>query len=306
MTSKIYVAGMYGLGDTVYLRPFIKNIAKHYDEVYMRTPWPELFCDIPNVLPVWHKCSLRTQKRSILSWTGKWHDVPKDCDQISIRYDADDLTQMSIMETMAHKTQDWLVDHPELDVPVFDEELYGLLDPKKPLAVVRPVTTRLEWDSRARGCDPEYIQQSIDILKAKGYHVVLLYDVDGDLEQFVGDKPHGMDVDLNSSSEPRFFRAKFLISLLQEASIVVGPVGWIAPMGYAMKVPTIIIHGGRGGHNHPKVISPGHGYDNVKHIMPDNYCICDGRKPNGHVCDKHISDFSKKFSERLDAVTVGQ
>ena len=61
MINKIYIAGMMGLGDNIYQRSFIKLLD---GDIYLRTPWPEIYKDLRNVFPVKSETILRTQRKN--------------------------------------------------------------------------------------------------------------------------------------------------------------------------------------------------------------------------------------------------
>src|SRR5262249_27377149 len=43
--NPILIRGMWGLGDNIYSRPFVRATAAQY-EVHLETPWPELYADL--------------------------------------------------------------------------------------------------------------------------------------------------------------------------------------------------------------------------------------------------------------------
>lgn len=62
----IYVTTMAGIGDTCYIRPFIKILARDYD-VYIKTVLPKMYSDITGVKFIRdEKETFRTQQKSRL------------------------------------------------------------------------------------------------------------------------------------------------------------------------------------------------------------------------------------------------
>ena len=87
---------------------------------------------------------------------------------------------------------------------------------------------------------------------------------------------------------------------VQNASLVVGGVGWIVPACAAAGVNLITILGGQGGHNHPKkLIDKPMNESKIKFIEPDNYCMCVDVR---HSCDKTISNFDNKFIDSVESL----
>src|ERR1035437_879363 len=66
---EILIRGMLGLGDNILQRPFVRAAAAQYDDVYLETPWPELYCDLPV-----HLCKRPTSLRSQVKNAAKYHD----------------------------------------------------------------------------------------------------------------------------------------------------------------------------------------------------------------------------------------
>jgi len=86
-----------------------------------------------------------------------------------------------------------------------------------------------------------------------------------------------------------------LLTLVCAADIVIGGVGWIVPACLAAKTDLVCILGGRGGHNHPRILCDKTMAQKHMHwLTPDKYCMCTLAK---HQCNKRISNFAAKFSK---------
>ena len=59
----ITIRGMWGLGDNIFSRPFVRAAAAKYD-VYLETPWPELYADL-DIRFVRGRRQLRTQQKNM-------------------------------------------------------------------------------------------------------------------------------------------------------------------------------------------------------------------------------------------------
>lgn len=60
----LFIRGMYGLGDNIMQRPFVRAAAEREGQVFLQTPWPELYADLPKVKPVRSMTRLRTQQKN--------------------------------------------------------------------------------------------------------------------------------------------------------------------------------------------------------------------------------------------------
>ena len=279
---------MWGLGDNIYSRPFVRAAAAQY-QLWLETPWPELYADL-NVKFVRGSRRLRTQQKNIarqkvdLWWPPPWPRIR----EIKISYF--DIGVRSIINAMECR---WAA----LNV-VFDPALFGLPDmgpapvvSERPIAVVRPVTVRSEWRNEARNPRPEYIAAIAGELMAT-HTVVAVADLARGEEWLEGELPpahwHFVHGELPVCE---------LLALVRDADIVVGGVGWIVPAGLALKVKTFVVLGGHGGHNAPaKITDPRLDLSRVGFATPEKFCKCTNML---HNCDKRITDPVGQFHRWL-------
>lgn len=279
------INGMYGIGDNIYQRAFVREIK---ERVYLRTCWPQLYSDLPNVFPVKGNTRLRTQKKNLCRiQANTWHQAPA-LPAKNIGYGNTAFKKGSILDAMG---KGFGVIPKVFDIPPFDgPEL------TKPYAAIRPATVRKEWANIARNPLPEYISIAAQILKSHGFNVVSVADLQDDAEW--ADQMPVCDLAYNHGELP----FKRLMGLIQGAAVVVGGVGWIVPAAIAAGVPLITILGGQGGHNAPeKITGPPMDLSKARWIYPDNYCRCSDML---HQCDKEISYFDFKFREALSALCL--
>lgn len=284
MPDRYLVRGHIGLGDNIYQRPFVRRIAEH-GEVWLQTPWPELYEDIPNVRFVRMAVALRTQKKNIDRQPhSRWSKPSADCKSIRLHYSA--RAGLPGHFAQFRRSFPFPTNDLQLDMPEFDR--WGRYVCPKPLAFVRPVTERVEWPAPARSPDPAYIEQACNILREQGYHVVIVADLAPNAEVLVGNTPpHGTAY---LHGEPDIVR---LLGLLRGSAIAVGGSGWIVPAALAARVPLVLIGGGCGAVNSPEWLTdPAMDTSQFFPILPDNYCRCADR---WHSCDKSISNFAAKF-----------
>lgn len=263
------VRGMRGLGDNIYQRAFIKNLA---GPVYLDTPWPQLYADLPNVHFLRPQTQLRTQRKNLERF-GAWVHAPRHRSEMRVHYGSE-----GIIRGMQGCFR---VAPAEFDLPDFGPTPFT-----QPYVVVRPVTIRQEWVAETRNPLPEYVAQAAQHAAELGYRVVSVADLADGKEWALGLPPAH---DRYHSGE---LQVEQLMALLQGASAVIGGVGWIVPAAIAARVPAWIICGGQGGYNSPaKVCPPG---TTVAFAVPDNLCLC---KLKQHNCDKRISNHAAQFAQ---------
>ena len=278
----LYTTGYAGLGDTIYMRPLILNQFRWYDEVYVRTPWPELYRGT-DVRPVYYGgLTLRTQCLSMDAWDGRWYDAP-DVKPRAIRYQ------------LYHPDQNIVTD---LERSFRYDGRYGMALPSfvddapdlgttRPVAVVRVNTVRKEWRTPARNCGPSYMAEAAELLSELGYYVVTVASTEPNREWVDGDAvPADRDFTRGELSTAQ------LCGLVESADLVVGSPGFILPMSMAYRTPMVCVLGGLLRFNTPERLTDPRMGANVQWVMPDNPCHCTQRM---HECDKTVTGFRAQF-----------
>lgn len=274
------INGMHGLGDNIFQRAFIKNLK---GRVWLSTPWPEIYKDLPKVRFLNPGTRLRTQRKNVDRQSPlTWANHP-DWRSKRIHYGGACLANGSIVDAM---TKCFGVEPAEFDLPLFDgPKING------EYAVIRPSTVRNEWKNTARNPDHKYLAEAARIMIKAGLKVVSVADIEDGHEWAEGIPPH--DIAYHHGE----LNIEELFGLIRGASVVVGGVGWIVPACISSKTPLITVLGGHGGHNAPeKITSPKMDLSRVQWIYPDNYCRCSKML---HHCNKTITGFSKKFEDAL-------
>lgn len=265
------IHSMKGLGDNVYQRAFIKALPK---PVYLDTPWPEIYAGIEGVHFIRPQTTLRTQAKNIARHAD-WVMPPTRQPTRQIRYGAEGI--------IPGMTASFGVAPGAFDLPPL---------PPSPesgkYVVVRPATVRSEWRADTRNPLPEYIAEAIMHASARGYKIISVADLQEGQEWLVGPEPYA-DVRYHKGELP----VEQLLSLVANASAVIGGIGWLVPTALAAKVPAWIICGGQGGYNAPELITP-KVQSNITFVVPDNFCRC---RLKMHNCDKRISDYDSKLAD---------
>jgi len=277
----LLIRGMYGLGDNIYQRAFLR----HLPGAYLVTTWPELYADL-DVRCVRGETTLRTQAKNLAISKARWHLPPPASREVRVGYGHAQLSRGSIVDAM-HAV---LGVQPDFDLPDFSYAAPAL---PRHYAIVRPVTIRREWRNDARAPQASYVAAAARILRARGYYVVSVADLAPGEEWLMAPAPEADHV-LHDGQWP----VSTLLAAIAGAAVVVGGVGWIVPAAIAAGVPAWIIQGGNGAHNAPdRLVSPRMDLSRIGWAMPDRYCRCSSAQ---HRCNKVISGHDEKFSRWLD------
>ena len=279
----LFVQGMLGLGDNIMQRPFVRAAAAREARVYLATPWPQLYQDLPNVFPVRTSTRLRTQAKSERGWAGGWHPKPGGGRSVRIAYGrmTGESIQHEMEQSLPLQGAPFVWDLPPLArPPVIDTG-------GRPIAVVRPVTEREEWLNSARNPKPQYIAEIAEALM-ETHFVVCVADLAPRAEWLVGPMPvcdlafmHG---ELSSMA---------VLELIRKADLVVGGVGFLVPAALALRTPAFIVLGGQGAQNGPgRVVDARADASRLGWALPRSLCGCADR---GHMCDKTIDGVLEQF-----------
>jgi hypothetical protein len=273
------IKGMFGLGDNVYQRAFVKNLPK---PVYLETSWPQFYQDIDGVEFIRPDVRLRTQLKNV-------ERLPPDVWTKKQKYVIGHNTQRIFYggNGILNGMQSTFRCAPgRIDMPDFGPSIV-----EGKYAMIRPVTIRKEWQNEARAPLPQYINEAMQILRDEGYTLVSVADIQDDAEWLVGEY-----IDADIEFHKGELSVEQLMALSANAAVVVGGVGWIVPVGVAYNVPTWVIGGGHGAFNHPDLLLPKNQSHKVAFVLPDKYCRC---REHHHKCNKVITDHAKKFTDWL-------
>ena len=278
---------MWGLGDNIFARPFVRAAAAQYD-VHLETPWPELYADL-DIKFVRGSRRLRTQQKNMARQPSDlWFKPRQPMREVKVSYF--DLASRSIVNSLECR---WAALKVTFDPALFDLPDMGSapLSSDRPIAVVRPVTVRSEWRNEARNPRPEYVAAIAADLMAT-HTVVVVADLARGEEWLEGELPPAHQYLVRGE-----LAVRELLALVRDADIVVGGVGWIVPAGLALKVKTFVVLGGHGGHNAPlKITDPRLDLSRIGFAMPEKFCKCTNMLDN---CDKRITDPVGQFHRWL-------
>ena len=287
---KILVHGMQGLGDNLMQRPFVRLLSQRQTSVFLITPWPEFYKDL-DVAVVKPNSRLRTQRKHEDRYRGKWSDMPRSALPVRIGYGMRSLAAGSIYQAieqvvpLGNRGKGFSLDLPDMGDP------WPVQTGGKPLAVVRPVTVRLEWNNTARSPKPEYVAWVAGKLM-ETHHVVCVADCADGKEWVLGDLPPCHESYLHGE-----IGVLELLEMLRRADIVVGGVGWIVPASLALGIRCFCLLGGCGGHNAPeKITDPRLDLSRLAFATPDRFCCCPHMQ---HDCDKTNTNLEAQWDSAV-------
>lgn len=300
----LIIRGMWGLGDNIFQRPFVRAACAHHD-VFLETPWPELYSDLP-VKFLRGDRALRTQQKNLRRQApDRWSVPPAYGRAVQVRYGHNELARGSILTAMEKCLPlggtPLALDLPaEISAPAITSSsvIRDVIAKAKsrPIALVRPVTVRREWRNEARNPKPVYLARIAELLMAT-HHVVALADLADGEEWMASPAPPAHQQFLAGELDVRQ-----LLALTSMAGMVVGGVGWIVPASIAARVNCFVILGGMGAHNAPaRITDPRLACSRLGFAMPDRFCACANML---HHCDKAIADVCGQFAAFAAALNV--
>ena len=280
----LYFDGAMGLGDNLFQRPVIKDLAGSYKTVYLTTALPEAYWDIPNVKfvrPGEKQLRLRTQEK-LVSKTPKrtWSNPPKKTDTIlwghvgpsgfwDIKTKYTELENKEDFDFTFPLKREW--------VEAAHELLNGLHTEGKKVCIVRRPTIRKEWPCPARNPKPEYYQLLIDTYK-NDYYFVGLADIEKGQEWFDGDIT-GIDKEFNKGEIP----ITTIFGLLKIADMTITYPSLFMISAIAVRGKCFTIFGGIAAPE--QVLRKNLGYKNFGYVAPEPACACGDMQ---HDCKKDI------------------
>ena len=287
---EVSVKSMQGMGDNIFQRPYIHTLCGLFETVYLDSPWPHLYLDMPQNLRLIPSFSrLRTQKKNTQKWTHMYSDPPQDRHMIGYRPHYNFKDGRSIFKffnrIMPREGFFFHMEPPNEwgnDLP---------FDPTEPFCIVRNTTTRREWYVPNRNCRNEYLQYAASRYKElTGHNIIEIADIDGDVETLDGEHIQAADIRLVKGE----LNHPSLIWAFKNAAAVISCTGFALPLAQMVKANALIIFGG---YDLPEWFThPDQNCPDVITITPDKPCGC--HKKN-HNCNLAISErrLMKKVNE---------
>ncbi|HVQ14282.1 MAG TPA: hypothetical protein VMS40_11855, partial [Vicinamibacterales bacterium] len=214
MKDPLHIRAPWGLGDTIYVRPLVADAARRR-RVYIDTPWPELYADI-DLQFVTSTRILRTQMRNVaMQPAGTFIAPPVGLPSVALGYGHLEMDR-GVFVAMERKLP--LTRRPKWNLP--DMGPCPIDTGGAPLALIRPVMRRYEWDNEARNPLPEYVNWVAGDLKRLGFAVVVIADERLGWEWIEG----GVVPPCNAAFLRGEFTVRQLMATVRDAAVVVGGV----------------------------------------------------------------------------------
>ena len=313
--ESVFYRGCYGFGDNLNQRPVIKDLADKYKTVYLKTPIPEFYWDIPNVKFIYPDdvgagAGHRTPSKHLARVPkGLFIKKPDGIPEIIgmhrlVRADQYNGTYKCFIEKQGTSQE---IPEPKERVSIFEDirrraeipkekysfmlpvknewkaaaqTILGSLDLKgKKVCIVRPPTIRKEWTCGSRNPKPEYMQLLIDKYGDK-YFFISVADLDGKDEVMDG-RLMGIDAEFNHGELPM----TTILGLMKIADIVITGPGIGAQASAAVRAKAFVILGGHAGPDF--ILDPAMGLDNLEYVAPNPFCNCFLMT---HDCNKEIPE----------------
>lgn len=296
----LYHECYFGFGDNIYERPFVVAMAKDYDRVYVKTPFPQLYWDQDPekffFLP--RHSRLRTQEASIRSFKG-WS---KELDSALI-------TKRSCfwLEAVASPRTPFLdlfrkesgIKEVAFNLPLAAQWKWDAqhfidslqLEKDRAWCLVKRPTIRTEWYCPSRNPLLGYFEDALIGLKQRGWSIILIGSDTDQGEYWAGPS----DPILRLSDVTVQAPLTTILAVVAQAHLALSCPSFMIPATLALQTPSFYIFGG--------YIRPEHfGIRELAgpftdYAAPEPFCDCHRMQ---HECNKTIADFGERFTHYLD------
>lgn len=244
-TSKpaLLVRGMSGLGDNLHQRAVLRHLMRDF-EVWLQTPWPCLYHDLPalKLLPV--RSTLRTQAKNEQREAGKYEAVaPEDAFALRVFYTPAAVREHgSVLGAMSAQCG---VPVGDFTLPVPDawlaraDALIESWRTDRPIMIYRPLVERTEWGGCAnRNPDHDAYKALFDAIRDR-YFVVSVADLVPRKEWMVGHKVRA-DVEYHAGE----LDIELLAGLVKRAGLVFTSPGFAVILAQAVGTRSVVVFGG--------------------------------------------------------------
>ena len=242
----LWFQSLRGMGDNVFQRPYVYEYCKSYDRVYIDTPWPHLYADMPdNLIFLRNQTKLRTQMKNMELYCSGYPQFPdEDFDSIRSGYGRSKTQNVYQILSSRFAKQ---VNFFHMDPPSeWKKSTAEALEPHgisvdEPFLLVRNTTKRREWSAPERNCRNEYLQRaSADFKRKTKCKVVEVADLEPPKEILDGEPIQVADARLVEGELVN----PALIWAFANAAAVISCHGFALPLAQMVKANALIIFGG--------------------------------------------------------------
>ncbi|MGE0803094.1 MAG: hypothetical protein AB7O55_32740 [Lautropia sp.] len=280
--TPLHVVGMHGLGDNLHQRAIVRQLLQRH-EVWLETPWPCVYHDMPALCLVDRGSRLRTQAKNASREAARYTraPVPPAAGRLQVAYRPDQVRAAgSVLGAMAAScgviAGDFRLPIPSAWAAKADA-LIAQWAPSRPLLIYRPLVERREWG----GCpsrNPDHAAYSALFLAIRQhFFVVSIADLAPRVEWMVGE-PADADVRLHSGE----LDFETIAALTARAGLVFCSPGFMVITAQAVGVPVACVFGG---YESGRSFSAGARWAPYLPIEPIHPCECFS---HAHGCRKAI------------------
>jgi hypothetical protein len=268
---EVTVRGMYGLGDNLYQRGYIRELAKT-NKVYLETPWPQFYYDL-GITCVSTGTGLRTQKKNEL--INEFGVSPCWTPRQEIKYTLNGLRVKSVLESMKSEIC------PLVPKPSWITKSYEFVPEGTDFIIIKPPTIRQEWNNTARNPKVGYLET---LAKRSGFKILSIGDLCN--EETLSDPDFEVDFKYHKGE----IKPEVIAALVTRAKYAISPVGFLLPLALVLNTPLFCIFGG---HVPPDRYVPS-GSAKICCAAPDPFCAC---YELSHSCNKDIPNLVQLFDD---------
>lgn len=249
-TEPICIRAFQGLGDTIYQRPFLAQLAHEHGEVWVATSWPQLFHDLRGVRcvdpRVVEPLNLRTQRanaeRSLAQ--GLYRDPPPGATWRHVGYDTRDfragrtITQ-ALERSFGFELGEAGLEACDLTVKAgwVRHAMSANIRHGARLGVTKPSTIRHEWPAPGRTPPTGCLQAAIDANRRVKW-CSIGWVKRGEEEYVEG------PLEVVEAWNYGQLSIEQLIALVWVAPAAVTGCGFLVPLALALRVPLFYVAGG--------------------------------------------------------------
>jgi hypothetical protein len=277
-----HIAGMHGLGDGLHQRAIVREFLAR-GPVWLETPWPCLYRDMPDLHLVGKGSSLRTQAKNAMREVSRFTSapVPLDARPVRVWYTPAAVRRAgSVLEAMAQGCGVPAGDFRFPVPPAWRRRAADLVAGwrfAKPIMIYRPLVERQEWGGcRARNPDHEAYGRLFDSIRDR-YFVVSVADLEPGQEWTVGRQIEA-DIEFHRGE----LDIELLAGLMAFSSLVYSSPGFAVVLAQAIGTPAVSVFGG---YEDSRSFSWGARYSPYLGIDPIEPCQCFS---HSHACKKAI------------------
>ena len=284
----VHIQGMQGLGDNLHQRAIMRQlIDAGLSVVWLETPWPCIYEDMPALKLAPIRTTLRTQSKNMAREAARYSapSVPSGARRLAIHYSIDAVRQYgSILGAMLGSCgcDPGCADFRFVQIPqgwLASARRYVSTD--RPILIYRPLVMRTEWEGCAiRNPDHGAYAALLDAVR-QHFYVVSIADLVPGVEWITG-RPIAADLELHAGE----LDFQTMAGLFAIAAMVYCSPGFATVLAQAVGTPLVAVFGAR--ESSPTIslgarLAPTLGIDPVKPCLcfRSDY-VCSG------ACDKTI------------------